>query len=97
MFSPFPGCLSQRQCSALSPGIYLSASAQPFHYIVNNIDSLKRTLQYYYHAAPLGLHGNSTEGFLLRNLYCLECRCLSERECLALSPGVCSASVQLFH
>ena len=37
----------------------------------------KRTLQYNYHAAPetarvlLGLHGNSTEGFLLKNLYCI--------------------------
>ena len=46
-------------------------------YTLNNIGSLKRTLQYYYHATPcrilLGLHGISTEGFLLKNQYCLEC------------------------
>ena len=24
---------------------------------------------------PLVLHGNSTEGFFLNNLYCLECNC----------------------
>ena len=49
------------------------------HVSLNNIGHIKRTLQYYYHATPgeprvlLGLHGDSTEGFLLKNLYCLEC------------------------
>ena len=38
-------------------------------YTLNNIGYLKRT-----HVAMvlLGLHGNSTEGFFLKNLYCLE-------------------------
>ena len=42
--------------------------------------SFERTLQYYYHPAsgnPAGgfqeLHGDSTQSFLLKNLYCLEC------------------------
>ena len=42
--------------------------------------SLEGTLQYYHHATPeepglswgSPLHGNGTEGFLLKNLYCLE-------------------------
>ena len=48
-------------------------------YTLNNISSLEGTLQYNHHATPgeplqgsLGLH--CTEGFFLKNLYCLECR-----------------------
>ena len=56
------------------------------HYTLNNIGSLKRTLQYYSHATQenparvlLGFRGNSIEGLglLLNNLYCLECTVLS--------------------
>ena len=49
------------------------------------LNNIVRTLQYYYYATPgkpckgsLGLHGNSTEGFLLKNLLCLECVCKVE-------------------
>ena len=35
------------------------------YHTLNNIGSLR---------VLLGLHGNSTEGFFLENLYCLECR-----------------------
>ena len=52
-------------------------------YTLNNIGSSERTLQYYYHAAQenpcrviLWLNSNSTEGFFLNNLYCLECICV---------------------
>ena len=37
-------------------------------YTLNNIGSLEGALQYL-----LGLHGNGTEGFFLKNRYCLEC------------------------
>ena len=52
-----------------------------WHHTLNNIGSLKRALQYYYHSTPakvlLGLHGDSTEWFLLNNQYCLECTVIS--------------------
>ena len=49
------------------------------HRLFRLLDMLEGTLQYYYHATLgeprvlLGLHGNSTEGFFLKILYCLEC------------------------
>ena len=57
-------------------------------YTLNNTGSLKRTLQYYHHAAPGEpckgspgvLHGNSTERFLPNNLVCLDCYSTTTRE-----------------
>ena len=42
---------------------------------LNNIGSLEGTLQYYHHVTQW-LHGDSTGGFFLKNLYCLEWRSL---------------------
>ena len=48
-------------------------------YTISNIGSVEGTLQYNYHVTPgeprvlLGLHGDCTERFFLKNLYCLEC------------------------
>ena len=58
------------------------STARPLPYTLNNIGSLKITLQYNHHATPgcrvlLGFCGDCTEGFLLKNLYCLECTCPS--------------------
>ena len=54
-----------------------SASSVRTRYTLNNIGSLKSiiTMQPQEKSARvlLGLHGNSTEGFLLKNLFCLEC------------------------
>ena len=42
-------------------------------YTLNNIGYLEGTLQYYHHATPgEPLQGDRTEGFFLKNLYCLE-------------------------
>ena len=56
------------------------------YYTLNNICSIEETLQYNHHATPgepckvlLGLHGDCTEGFFLKNLYCLECTSCESR------------------
>ena len=68
-------------------------------YTLNNIGSLKRTLQYNHHATPreplLGLHGDSTEGFLLKSLYWLE-RMLSW-QCLLILFLFCIIEIPSVH
>ena len=47
-----------------------------FHYTLKQYRFLKKNLSVLLPCNPrvlLGLHGNSTEKFLLKNLYCLEC------------------------